>query len=217
MNNVSCIIYPLGFNCDCATFLRNKGLRTCAFPFDWLTGAKLETRIHLLETRFEGFLLKENLQDISGENGTSSKGTRHYLDTRTGFKFFHDFPADQSLAVSFPDIKRKYDKRINRFYDMADVAKTIYFIWYHPNRPLSVNEASAAKNKLSAIFPRVNVVFQEIKNENDLDLLSLSATKKRTLKNKLVRLAVNIFSGLYFSKQSRRKARRKWEKMFGLE
>ena len=217
MNDQHTIIFPLGYNCDCATFLRNKGLRRYALPFDWLTGATIQTRINLLKNKFEGFLEKENLQPIATTQNSPRKGTKHYLDTNTGFKFFHDFSLNKTLDEDFPSIKQKYDKRIKRFYDLVEQSDTIAFIWCSSNKPLTNEEITNAKDQLTALFPNRNVLFHEIKNEEDLDNLNLSKSAKHHLKTKLLRLAVNFLSSFYFSKKKRRNARRKWERKFSLD
>lgn len=55
------LIFSLGEDCACSSYLRRFNLQEYSYPFDWLTKADFSVRVDLLLNDFEGFLEKENL------------------------------------------------------------------------------------------------------------------------------------------------------------
>ena len=55
------LIFSIGEDCACSSYLRRYNLQDYSYPFDWLTKATFKTRLDLLLNDFQGFLEKENL------------------------------------------------------------------------------------------------------------------------------------------------------------
>ncbi|MCG8708355.1 hypothetical protein JHU04_001562 [Brenneria sp. 4F2] len=125
------IIYSIGRDCACSEYLKKNGLRICSGPFDWLTNAGFEERFTLLLNNFENFLNPEDFilleKDISIENDNSCD---YYKNVRTDFYFYHDFPTEVPFKDSFPDIAKKYRRRIQRFYDNVKNKKIVLLVWF---------------------------------------------------------------------------------------
>ena len=49
------IIYSIGRDCACASYLQQNGLRLTSGPFDWLTNAGFEDRFELMLNDFQCF------------------------------------------------------------------------------------------------------------------------------------------------------------------
>ncbi len=83
------IVLSLGEDCGCTMYLRLAKLRKNSFPFDWLTNATFEQRIHLLETHFKGFLEKENMKKRwKPSTGLRDIHSDNYEDINSTFYFF---------------------------------------------------------------------------------------------------------------------------------
>lgn len=102
-------IISLGFFCSPAMELERKGLRDSSYPFDWLI-SDFEGVLACLNNNFSDFLHFNNLYQ-------SKKNKAHYLDINYKFEFFHEFNEFESLESQLPDVKKKYQRRILRFFE----------------------------------------------------------------------------------------------------
>lgn len=119
------IIYSLGFNCDCALFLKKYHLRSCSGPFDWVGVSTFQERINLILNDFQDFLDYHKLERISPSDGFKDA----YQNIKTNMSFRHDFDPAKDLSKSFAGVKRKYEKRINRFYQNIAKSENILFVY----------------------------------------------------------------------------------------
>lgn len=120
------IIYSIGYNCACATYLRELKLRLRSGPFDWVYGPTLKERAELIARDFDGYLNFGRLE----KRETSNLEHDLYFDALSKTFFVHDFPPGIPAEKSFPSVKEKYDRRIARF--LADIrnsrrALLVYF------------------------------------------------------------------------------------------
>ena len=72
-----------------------------------------------------------------------SAQTDIYMDTKTQIGFWHDFPHEISIEKSFSQIKSKYNRRIERLYQLLSKSENILFFRINTIRPqkgLSVRE-----------------------------------------------------------------------------
>ena len=99
----------LGYFCSVASDLEKLGLRECSSPFDWLI------------SDFEGVMLaiQEHCVDFLEYRYLSQDQKRHhvYKNTKYNIKFCHDFSKYKSLQEQLPNIRKKYNRRIERFFD----------------------------------------------------------------------------------------------------
>lgn len=79
------LIFSLGEDCACTSYLRRFNLQEYSYPFDWLTKADFFTRMDLLINDFKGFLEKDNLTqlDKSTFNGSVDEFNDYYWDKST--------------------------------------------------------------------------------------------------------------------------------------
>ncbi len=98
----------IGFFCSVAQELERIGLRSTSGPFDWLI-CSADGMSRLIESRFEHFLdTNVLLQDPAQRN--------HYYNPIYGIWFYHDFSKYKSLEEQIDNVKKKYRRRISRFY-----------------------------------------------------------------------------------------------------
>ncbi len=128
------MIYSLGADCACATYLKMNNLRLYSGPFDWITHCKFSTRMNLILNNFEDFLNIEDLcpleKDLSIQNDDNCD---YYENTKNGIYFYHDFPCNVPFEQSFPLVKKRYDRRIKRFYKLIREKKNILLVWLAHN------------------------------------------------------------------------------------
>lgn len=125
------IIYSIGRDCACATYLQKNGLRLTSGPFDWLTNANLEDRFTLLLNDFKYFLDEKYLKQMPKPTQfPADKNNDYYENTKTHLYFWHDFSADKSFEEAYPEVKRKYERRIKRFYNNVKNKDKVLLIWF---------------------------------------------------------------------------------------
>lgn len=100
----------LGCFCGVAMELERIGLRSLSLPFDWLITGNLGTVLELIKNNFQGFLDPDSLYQEASVN------KNYYYNQEMDIHFYHDFSAYQSFEGQIDAVKKKYDRRIQRFY-----------------------------------------------------------------------------------------------------
>lgn len=110
----------LGFFYSVALELERIGLRSTSSPFDWCI-SNFEGVIEAINNRFVDFFNYDYLFQ-------SDKEHQNYLNTKYNIWFYHDFDKYHTLESQLQEVKQKYDRRINRFYE--DISEPTLFIRY---------------------------------------------------------------------------------------
>jgi len=210
-------VASLGYDCHCATMLRKHGLRSCSSPLDWLTAAPLETRLGLVETRFAGFLGKENMRRLEKEPDAPGKGNDHYEDAATGLRFFHDFRETLPFDEAYAQVKAKYDRRVARLYDNVAKARRTLFVWCDPLRPLAEDVRAAAEERLRAAFPGRDVRLLAVASDDDFGRIRSPLAAAMRRRTERLRLLVRCLTWPHLTRAGRSAARRRLERKWGLE
>lgn len=150
------LIVSLGEDCACSSYLRRFALQNASYPFDWLTKAPLKTRIDLIKNDFRGFLERENIYQIPHPED-SEKNCDYYEDRNTDFYFYHDFPMGVDLDSSFAAVKEKYDRRIQRLYQMIESAHRVLFVWWSRDKHHTPTEIESYYMTLNKKFKNCDV------------------------------------------------------------
>lgn len=108
-------IIPLGFGCMVAQDLEKIGLRDQSYPFDWVI-SNFKDVVRIIDNRFDS-IFQEVEQDATHNNV--------YHDRQTGLDHYHDFFPDQSIEEQINAVRKKYARRIERFYENIQ-APTIF-------------------------------------------------------------------------------------------
>uniref|UniRef100_UPI002615C857 DUF1796 family putative cysteine peptidase n=1 Tax=uncultured Mailhella sp. TaxID=1981031 RepID=UPI002615C857 len=160
------LIVSLGVNCGAAWYLRDFGLRTASFPFDWLRGATFKRHIELILNDFKGFFEKDKLKKIA-----ANEHNDFYEDKESGFISLHDFKKDVPLDVAYPEVIKKYQRRIKRLYDSAGDARYVLFVWWGiEGESISDEDMIDAQKMLSQKFNK-NVYLLMIQNDNTISTI----------------------------------------------
>ncbi|WP_230136765.1 DUF1796 family putative cysteine peptidase, partial [Peribacillus frigoritolerans] len=81
----------------------------------------------LLQNQFADFLNPQNLKPIK----YLSQLDLYVLDERYNIGFNHDFKTDKNTLThlgGYPEVKEKYDRRIQRFLEKMTISQRILFV-----------------------------------------------------------------------------------------
>lgn len=152
------LIFSLGEDCACTSYLRRFNLQEYSYPFDWLTKADFFTRMDLFINDFSGFLEKDNLTIVAYSHQKAiNKATDDYRDTKTGFYFYHDFDTKIPFDESFALVKGKYQRRIKRLYRQIQSAQDILIVWWSRDKHQDIDKVKNSHAILSQKFPSKNI------------------------------------------------------------
>jgi hypothetical protein len=121
-------IFSLGQNCYPSIHLRRLGLRPFAGFLDWNLSHTLSGVNRLIKNDFHDFLLLKNLVFTSYWMDGKELA---FLDTLYDIESVHDFtspPNTPTSLPSYPEIKEKYDLRIERFLENLNTSDWILFV-----------------------------------------------------------------------------------------
>ena len=99
------LICSIGEDCACSMYLRKFNLQYASYPFDWLTKSNFNTRINLIINDFKDFCNKEDFEKLENIKGKI---------------------ADDAYEI----VKKRYERRINRFYKHIQKSKNILFVFW---------------------------------------------------------------------------------------
>lgn len=136
------IVVSLGCNCSTATHLKRNDLRRFSMPLDWMKSPSLSDVIRLLKNKFNGFMEFNNLI-LLGRSAHTVEGIEHDEEVRPNsiatflvanktynIYFFHDFIVipNHDWSVTYPVVKDKYNRRINRFLNKIKNSESVLFV-----------------------------------------------------------------------------------------
>lgn len=150
------IVYGIGQDCANSDYMVTSGLRCTASPFDWLAGwdAGFMRHVDLICTDFRDFLDLDSLQVLPHPSGSYDDMEHHYCQNRkTGIRFLHDFPIGRTVAESFDSVKKKFDRRIERFYRLISQSANVLFVYWTRTEVLDGNTVAEALARLRKRFP----------------------------------------------------------------
>ena len=108
-------IVSLGWSCQIAYQLERLHLRFESFPFDWLFSTNFEKVLEAIETDFQDWMLRENLEE---SNFTETEHKR-IVDRKYDTVIQHFFPLDKPLKESFPEVNAMMRRRVERFLTLG--------------------------------------------------------------------------------------------------
>jgi hypothetical protein len=163
------VVIPLGSSCHISTEMRCHNIRDQAFPFDWNI-TTFDSLYRILDEDFAHFLDQNYL--------TLREDRYSVINTYYGIEFRHDFPNDNpkinkhqqldipphemaefKIATDYLDflesVNEKYQRRIQRFYEVASSSQQVIFIRYGLT---TKEEAIQLQELLHRKFPALNFI-----------------------------------------------------------
>ena len=119
------LVFSLGAACSCAQTLIGANLRQFSSPFDWLFGSDFSGRCEILSSNFQRFLEEKDLTYSYSERSVSCDA---YYNNYNSLTFNHDFETKKELKETYPAVKEKYDRRINRLLQKIQKANSILIV-----------------------------------------------------------------------------------------
>lgn len=147
----------LGYFCEVAKDLAIIGLRDTSSPFDWVI-SDFDGVIYAMESEFDGFLDYFNLKQ-------NSLHKSHYLDSKFGIYFYHDFSKYQSLQKQYSSVREKYYRRIRRF--RKKITDPTLFIRYISNETIN-GEPSHELKWIESNYTRIMNVIKSFNPDNEI-------------------------------------------------
>ena len=160
----------LGYFCSVAMDLERHGLRSESSPFDWLI-SDFEGVLSLMENHFEGFL---NYDDLAQEPNNRAI----YKNTRYNVSFYHDFDSLVPLREQLPEVQRKYDRRIDRFYN--SITEPTFFIRYISDEDL-VNGRSKELLWIEENYGSILALLKSFHPDNDILFIANEGVTSETI------------------------------------
>ncbi len=120
-------IFSLGDLCLASIQLKKNNLRPYSGVLDWMGSPQLSDVNRLLMNRFDGFMELENLRVV----GDANEEMLLVLDEFYQILSNHDFSKVRNTPAhlaAYPEVKNKFDRRIQRFLDKADRGQRLLFI-----------------------------------------------------------------------------------------
>ncbi|MFL0499089.1 DUF1796 family putative cysteine peptidase [Priestia megaterium] len=157
-------IFSLGDLCLTAIQLRENNLRPFAGVLDWVASPSLGTVNRLLQNRFSNFLDPSNLKPIK----YVSQWDLFVLDEVNNIGFNHDFKTDKNTLThlgGYPEVKEKYDRRIQRFLEKMSTSQRILFV----RTEATLNEVQELESTLSGMIKNdFRILVVNHSNVNDM-------------------------------------------------
>lgn len=132
------LIFSIGEACSCSSTLRACNLQRFSYPLDWIAGMDFVGRCKLLTSDFDRFIEMEDLTYSYSEVNIACDA---YYNTHNTLLFNHDFKAGLPLSETYPGVKEKYQRRINRLFSLINCASKILIVYIespltgHPTIP----------------------------------------------------------------------------------
>lgn len=119
--------FSVGPRCRPAYYLEKYGLRSYAYPLDWLV-CSLDTTVHLHKTQFSDFL--ESYKNYP-KKARPEKNTRYVLDDKNHIRFLHHIMLDKDLEDEIVRVRELMKKRYLRQKEHIEKSKNILMVGNH--------------------------------------------------------------------------------------
>lgn len=147
-------IVSLGFFCSVAMELERCGIRSVSLPFDWLITGNYEAVLKLIANRFDRFLDMNNLYQEYDINPA------YYYNDVYDLHFYHDFNPHLTLEEQYNSVRQKYDRRINRFYEIIK-EPTVFIRYCSDEEELEFicNNSEKISHFLKSLNPKNEIIY----------------------------------------------------------
>ncbi|WP_438349686.1 DUF1796 family putative cysteine peptidase [Paenibacillus sp. FA6] len=120
-------IFSLGDLCLASIQLKKNNLRLFSGVLDWVGSPQLSEVNRLLMNRFTGFMELDNLRVVG------DAGEEMLLVSEDAYHIFsnHDFTKASNTYTNlsaYPEVKQKFDRRIQRFLEKMESCQRILFV-----------------------------------------------------------------------------------------
>jgi hypothetical protein len=149
----------LGSICQPAWHLKANGVRKGAYPFDRVI-TPFHALIPFIAQRGAGFLEKDHLKILEVLYGEHTS-YEHVVDLAYDIHFIHDFHHPD--MCNYDNVKAKYERRVQRFFELLESDKKILFVRVQMNR----HEAQILDDLLHSQYPHLEYTLVAISDDPD--------------------------------------------------
>lgn len=139
---------PIGCDCSPAYYLKAFGLRTEAYPLDWMI-YNTDAFIHLFQTGFSDFF-----SSIAEEESIEANPCRYIRDTANEILSIHHFPKERGLADALEEFHSKMRQRYLRLHDRLMNSRSLLMLGYRQDTQKQVENTLLA---FAAIYPHLSI------------------------------------------------------------
>lgn len=156
------LFIPCGSYCATAFNLKANGLRTASYPFDWVAGMTLGKSTAYMLNHFENFLNKKKMSVCCEDNNFL------ILKNENDISFNHDFLKKIPFDEMFEHTRKKYNRRIERFYQNIKSAASVCFLHYTDCETETISEAVSNWQNFIKNFPDKKLELIYIKESENI-------------------------------------------------
>ena len=142
------VYLPIGENCNPTYYLRAFGLRTEAYPLDWM-GFGTRTMIRLFQTGFRDYF-----SSIAEEESPEASPCRRIRDTANGVVSLHHFPKDREVADVLDGFRSTMRLRYLRLHDRLMSSGSLLMLCYSQDAEEQVENTLL---QFSGIYPHLSI------------------------------------------------------------
>ena len=139
---------PIGNDCSPAYYLKAYGLRTEAYPLDWMVFSA-HAMIHLFQTGFSDLF-----SAIAEEESIEANPCRYIRDTNNDILSIHNFPKDREIADVLNEFHSKMQRRYLRLHDRLMNSGSLLMLGYRQDTEEQVENTLLA---FAAIYPHLSI------------------------------------------------------------
>ena len=151
---------PIGCDCSPAHYLQILGLRTEAYPLDWMIFSA-DAFIRLFRTGFSDFF-----SSVVEEESVAESPCRFIRDTINDVFSIHHFPKDRELAGTLEEFHSKMRRRYLRLNERLMHSGSLLMLGYRQDTEEQVENTLLA---FAAIYPHLSIHLINVHHMPDMD------------------------------------------------
>lgn len=151
---------PIGNDCSPAYYLKVCGLRTEAYPLDWMIFSA-HAMIHLFRTGFSDFF-----SAVAEEESSDANPCRYIRDTANDILSIHHFPKDREIADVLNEFHNKMPRRYLRLHSRLMHSTSLLMLGYRQDTEERVENTLS---EFAAIYPHLSIHLINVNNTPEMD------------------------------------------------
>ncbi|NDY57945.1 hypothetical protein G3N56_14510 [Desulfovibrio sulfodismutans] len=148
------LVLSSGPACTPAVSLDLNKLRIFSTPHEYMMNYSLDALAELFETGFCNYFTDITFEGIHSDN-------YKVKDNISGMVSIHHFPISLEREEGLTKFYEESKRRIIRLYQLLNMADRVLFV---SNRNCSVQELTAFRDRISSIFPKIDINCLDVKS-----------------------------------------------------
>ena len=182
------LVFGIGEACSCSQVLRKCHLQFFSYPFDWLFGSDILTRVKILTDDYQNFMNIDDLEDTNQNNKDKKNLCEIYHNKSNDITFNHDFTYNQPLEKSYPEVQKKYNRRIKRQLNQIENSENVLVVYVQtPNNRNIIEDSVLTEvyDLLQKRFPNQNITLSYFFCNHDKKFPEYKMIKNNIIKTEL--------------------------------